>query len=41
MKLGILNGVMTGRTRQVQVKIKPQSYGGEESVFFVVPGAWK
>ena len=41
MKFGISNGVMTGRTWQARVEINPQSYGGEESVFFVIPGSWK
>jgi WD40 repeat protein len=34
MKFGISNGVMTGRTWQVRVKINPQSYGVEELVLF-------
>ena len=40
MKFGISNGVMTERTWQVRVKINPQSYGVEESVFLVL-GTWE
>ena len=41
MKFGISNGVMTERTWQARVKINPQSYGVEGSVFFVIPGSWR